>query len=81
MNRSLGKSLRVFMPFALGYFLSYLYRVVNAVIAPDLVGDLGIGPSALGLLTATYFISFASASVRRFYVFFSLLWCPPERRI
>lgn len=56
-------ALRVFLPFALGYFLSYLYRVVNAVIATDLVGDLGIGPSALGLLTATYFISFASAQL------------------
>jgi MFS family permease len=60
MNASLPTTLRVFFPFAAGYFLSYLYRVVNAVIAPDLVGDLGIGPSALGLLTATYFISFAS---------------------
>ncbi|WP_319521578.1 MFS transporter [uncultured Desulfosarcina sp.] len=56
----LSTTLRVFFPFAAGYFLSYLYRVVNAVIAPDLVSDLGIGPSALGLLTATYFISFAS---------------------
>ena len=52
--------LRVFLPFAAGYFVSYLYRVVNAVIAPDLVADIGVGPSALGLLTATYFISFAS---------------------
>ncbi len=52
--------LRVFFPFAAGYFLSYLYRVVNAVIAPDLLADIGIGPSALGLLTAVYFISFAS---------------------
>ncbi|MEE4239941.1 MAG: MFS transporter [Desulfopila sp.] len=51
---------RVFFPFAAGYFLSYLYRVVNAVIAPDLIADVGIGPSALGLLTAVYFISFAS---------------------
>ncbi len=51
---------RVFLPFAAGYFLSYLYRVVNAVIAPDLVADIGVGPSALGLLTAVYFISFAS---------------------
>lgn len=51
---------RVFLPFAAGYFISYLYRVVNAVIAPDLIADIGIGPSALGLLTATYFISFAS---------------------
>ncbi len=51
---------RVFVPFAAGYFLSYLYRVVNAVIAADLTADLGVGPSALGLLTATYFITFAS---------------------
>jgi hypothetical protein len=47
MNRSITTTLRVFIPFALGYFLSYLFRVVNAVIAPDLVADLGIGPSAL----------------------------------
>ncbi|KJR98419.1 MAG: hypothetical protein VR65_20555 [Desulfobulbaceae bacterium BRH_c16a] len=52
--------LRVFIPFAAGYFLSYLYRVVNAVIAPNLITDVGIGPSALGMLTAIYFIAFAS---------------------
>jgi predicted MFS family arabinose efflux permease len=57
---TLGKKLRVFIPFALGYFLSYLYRVVNAVLAPDLASELGIGPSELGLLTAAYFIAFAS---------------------
>ncbi|MCG8684246.1 MAG: MFS transporter, partial [Desulfobacterales bacterium] len=38
-------------------------RVVNAVIAPDLVADLGINPSQLGLLTATYFIAFASSQL------------------
>ncbi|MEG3618170.1 MFS transporter [Magnetovibrio sp. PR-2] len=53
-------AIRVFVPFALGYFLSYLYRVVNAVIAPDLVADLGLGASALGLLTAAYFLTFAA---------------------
>ena len=57
---ALGKNLRVFIPFALGYFLSYLYRVVNAVLAPDLASELGIGPSELGLLTAAYFITFAA---------------------
>jgi len=60
MSPSLGKNLRVFIPFALGYFLSYLYRVVNAVLAPDLASELGIGPSELGLLTAAYFITFAA---------------------
>ena len=55
--------LRVFLPFAFGYFLSYLFRVVNAVIAPDITADLGLGPSTLGLLTASYFISFASSQL------------------
>lgn len=60
MERVRIDRLRVFFPFALGYFLSLLFRVVNSVIAPDLVSGLGLGPSELGLLTATYFISFAA---------------------
>ncbi|UCD81156.1 MAG: MFS transporter [Desulfobacterales bacterium] len=60
MATSAQKKLRVFIPFALGYFLSYLFRVVNAVLAPDLAADLGVGPSELGLLTAAYFITFAA---------------------
>jgi MFS family permease len=53
-------ALRVFVPFALGYFLSYAFRVVNAVIAPDLVGELHLDAGALGLLTSTYFLTFAA---------------------
>jgi predicted MFS family arabinose efflux permease len=60
MQSSAHKKLCVFIPFALGYFLSYLFRVVNAVLAPDLASDLGVGPSELGLLTAAYFITFAA---------------------
>jgi predicted MFS family arabinose efflux permease len=52
--------LRVFLPFALGYFLSYVYRMVNAVLAPNLVADLGLEPAALGLLTSAYFLAFAA---------------------
>ncbi|MGF1639556.1 MAG: MFS transporter [Rhodospirillales bacterium] len=52
--------LRVFFPFALGYFLSYLFRVVNAVIAPDLVRDAGLAAGDLGLLTSAYFLTFAA---------------------
>ncbi len=59
----LGMVFRVFVPFAFGYFLSYLYRVVNAVIAPDLVADLGLGPDVLGLLTASYFLTFAAFQI------------------
>ncbi|MDJ0723179.1 MAG: MFS transporter [Desulfobacterales bacterium] len=54
---------RIFLPFALGYFLSYLYRTVNAVIAPNLAADIGVDPSGLGLLTAAYFIAFASSQL------------------
>ena len=60
MKISIPKAVQIFLPFALGYFLSYLYRVINAVLAPDLATDLGVDPSELGLLTSAYFISFAS---------------------
>ena len=50
---------RVLLPFACGYFLSYVYRTVNAVIAPDLVASLGLSASDLGLLTSVYFLTFA----------------------
>ncbi|BCR03260.1 MFS transporter [Desulfuromonas versatilis] len=55
--------LRLFIPFACGYFLSYLYRVVNAVIALDLCADLGLDPARLGLLTSAYFLTFAAAQL------------------
>jgi predicted MFS family arabinose efflux permease len=59
-NLLIPRHLNVFLPFALAYFLSYFYRVVNAVIAPNLATELQIGPAELGFLTSTYFIAFAS---------------------
>lgn len=53
----------ILFPFALGYYLSYLARVVNAVLAPDLIAELGLEPDALGLLTASYFFTFAAAQL------------------
>ena len=47
------------LPFAAGYFMSYLLRAVNAVVAPDLVQDLSLSPGQLGLLTAAYLGAFA----------------------
>ncbi len=58
-----GLVVRVFLPFALGYFLSYLYRTVNAVIGPTLVEELGLSAGGLGLLTSAYFIAFAAAQL------------------
>lgn len=56
---SVGVILRIFLPFAAGYYLSYVYRAVNAVIAPNLVADAALSASDLGFLTSVYFLSFA----------------------
>ncbi|HUU73801.1 MAG TPA: MFS transporter [Burkholderiales bacterium] len=56
-------ALLVFLPFAAGYFLSYLYRSVNAVISTDLVDEFGLSANALGLLTSAYFLGFASLQI------------------
>ena len=49
----------VFTPFAAGYFLSYLFRSTNAIIAPELTSEVGLNAGDLGFLTATYFLTFS----------------------
>ena len=51
----------VFAPFAAGFFLSYFFRNVNAVIAKDLVREFALTPADLGLLTSAYFLAFGLA--------------------
>ena len=65
MNHPDTRSLwvRLFLPFAAGYFLSYLYRTANAVIGPVLARELNLGDNALGLLTSTYFLAFGAAQL------------------
>jgi MFS family permease len=46
-------------PFGLGYFMSYLFRAVNAVVEGHLVREIGLSPSELGLMTAAYLAAFA----------------------
>jgi len=55
----LGFWVRVFVPFAFGYFISWLLRSVTAIIAPDLVRDLGLSGFGVGLLGSTYLLAFA----------------------
>ncbi len=55
----LGLALRILLPFAAGYFLSYLFRSVNAVIAPELGHTLQLDAATLGGLTSVYFLTFA----------------------
>lgn len=53
-------SLRIFLPFAAGYFLSYAYRTINAVLAPYLAADVNLDAAALGLLTSIYLLAFGA---------------------
>jgi predicted MFS family arabinose efflux permease len=52
--------LRVLLPFAFCYFLSYLFRVVNAVAGLPLAAEIGLDAGDLGLLTSIYFLTFGA---------------------
>jgi MFS family permease len=53
----------VLLPFAAGYYLSYLFRSINALIAGDLSAELGLSAADLGLLTSAYFLMFAAVQL------------------
>jgi MFS family permease len=55
----LGKFVTIVLPFAAGYFLSYLFRTINALLAPVLAASFDLKAAQLGLMTAVYFLSFA----------------------
>jgi MFS family permease/predicted transcriptional regulator len=58
-----ARVMRVFLPFALGYYLSYLFRTINALIAAPLTLEVGLDAGDLGLLTSVYFLTFAAAQI------------------
>ncbi|TDY33703.1 MFS transporter [Janthinobacterium sp. 75] len=49
----------VFLPFALGHYLSCLLRGVNAVLTAELLASVALTPAQLGLLTSAFFLAFA----------------------
>ena len=53
----------VFLPFATGYFLSYLFRTINGPIADRLVAAFHLDTASLGLLTSVYFLTFAACQL------------------
>ncbi|MEQ8655511.1 MAG: MFS transporter [Kiloniellales bacterium] len=55
--------LTIFVPLSLGYLLSYLYRTINAALAPHLMEAFGFDASALGVLTSSYLFAFALMQV------------------
>jgi MFS family permease len=52
--------LTVFCPFAAGYFLSFFFRNVNAVISRDLAREFELTSADLGFLTSLYLLAFAA---------------------
>ena len=55
--------MRVFLPFVAGYYLSYLFRTINGLIAAPLALELGFAAGDLGLLTSAFFLTFAAAQI------------------
>ena len=53
----------VFLPFAAGYYVSFLFRNVNSVVFPELTDEFGLSAGALGFLTSAYFLTFAGAQL------------------
>ena len=56
-------ALRVFLPFALAYLLSYMLRVVNAVAGAPVTDEFGLSPADLGLMTSLYFLGFVATQI------------------
>jgi sugar phosphate permease len=53
----------VFVLASSNFFLSQFYRATNAVISPQLLNDLRVDTEGLGLLSASFFYSFALAQI------------------
>lgn len=62
-DEALGRALRyrwlIFWILALGYVLVYFHRLCPAVVAVDMMRDLGAGGTLLGLLGSAYFYPYA----------------------
>jgi len=76
--------LLIFSTLSALYILSMFYRASNAVIAPDLIRELGLDAETLGILGGAFFYSFALLQIpmgpmldrigpRRIVAFFSLI--------
>jgi MFS family permease len=53
----------VFLPFVAAYYLSFLFRTINATVAGALTSEFGLGAGDLGLLTSVYYLTFAAAQI------------------
>jgi MFS family permease len=53
----------VFLPFVAAYYLSFLFRTINATVAGALTSEFSLGAGDLGLLTSVYYLTFAAAQI------------------
>ena len=53
----------MFLPFVAAYYLSFLFRTINATVAGALTAEFGLGAGDLGLLTSVYYLTFAAAQI------------------
>lgn len=64
---AVGRSRRwpslILLPFLVCAALDYVLRVNNAMIAPQLVAEFGLGPAELGFVTSAFFVAFALAQL------------------
>ena len=53
----------MFLPFVAGYYVSYAFRSVNALLGPQIASEYGFGAADLGLLTSVYFLAFGLVQI------------------
>ena len=53
----------VFLPFAAGYYLSYLFRTISGSISGPLMSEFALDAADIGLLASVYFLFFAAAQL------------------
>ncbi len=63
MTASLSAAARVLATLCAVYIISQFYRSSTAVIAPDLVRDIGFSPESLGLLSGAFFLAFGLTQI------------------
>jgi MFS family permease len=59
----MSAQIRLLIFFTFAYFLSYFYRSANAIIAPDLSHEIGLGAAELGLMTSLFYAAFALVQI------------------
>ncbi|MEA1959738.1 MAG: MFS transporter [Bacillota bacterium] len=59
IRKTLSYRYAIYAVLALAYFFVFFHRTSTAVMAPDLITEFGLEPSALGLLSSMYFYAYA----------------------